>query len=235
LKHRIYSLLWDLVDIFFPPTCGGCGEAGTRWCQDCQQRTKSVQPPICEKCGQTTQNSSLCKRCINTPPQFETLRSWAEFEGPIRNALHELKYKKNIGLGSSLATQLITLVNDQQWVIDIITPVPLGQQREQQRGYNQAALLAKPLALALQIPYNPHILRRVRETQSQINLSLIERKHNMAEAFQAHHKKVAAKQILVVDDVTTTGSTLDACASALKKAGATTVYGLTVARAVLSN
>ena len=234
MKTNFYSLSWDLIDLIFPPTCGGCKKSGIRWCSDCQLETQNVRPPICEICGQPTQAEGLCNRCLQHHPQIKAIRSWAEFKGPIRNALHDLKYRRNIGLGITLANLLVELVQKNPWKIDIATPVPLGKNRQKDRGYNQADLLAKPLALNLQLPYNPQILVRNRETQSQVELSLAERKNNLKDAFAADPAKVKGKNIMVVDDVTTSGSTLEACAIALLEAGAKTVYGVTVARAVLS-
>ena len=170
---------------------------------------------------------------MTTKPHFEAIRSWAEFSGPVRNALHDLKYRRNLGLGASLALHLEDLLQQYQWDINLVTPVPLGKERYQQRGYNQAALIAMPLALGLQLPYNPQILLRTKETRSQVDLSLSERQSNLDGAFQANGKAVTDKRILIIDDVSTSGSTLDACAQALMKAGAEAVFGLTVARAVL--
>jgi ComF family protein len=193
-----------------------------------------VSPPICVICEQSIQLEGQCNRCIQNPPHIRAIRSWDEFKGPIRNALHNLKYRRNIGLGISLAKNLIELVRGFPWQIDIISPVPLRKNREKERGYNQADLLAKPLAFELQLPYNPRILQRQRETQSQVELSLAERRKNLKDAFKADPKTIKDINILVVDDVTTSGSTLEACATAFLEAGAKTVYGVTVARAVLS-
>jgi len=224
-----------LVDLIFPPTCGGCGELGARWCLQCQQETRKIQPPICEICGQSIEIYGLCRRCETTRPKFTAVRSWAEFDGLIRKALYELKFRKNIGLGSSLAQYLEILMGSCRWVIDIVIPVLLGSQRAQERAYNQAALIALPLALKLQLPYNPRILKRIRETQSQVELSLIERQDNLEGAFQAQRRPTDRKQILIIDDVTTSGSTLNACAEALIEVGAKAVHGLTIARAVHKN
>ena len=205
-----------------------------RWCQDCIENTKILRPPVCSICGQPIPVDDLCNRCIASIPHYEAVRSWAEFGGPLRNALHDLKYRKNLGLGESLALHLKDLLEQNQWNVDLIAPVPLGKKRKKQRGYNQAALIAEPLALTLQLPYNPQILIRSRETQSQVDLSLAERRSNLDGAFQANNKAVSNKRILIIDDVATSGSTMDACAEALTKAGATAVFGLTVARAVLN-
>jgi len=115
--------------------------------------------------------------------------------------------------------------------VNIIVPVPLGVARRKERGYNQASLLAKPLALCFNIPYQEKALFRIRETESQVSLSREQRQQNVSEAFQAKSQLVRGKRVLVIDDVTTSGSTLDACADALLKADADRVYGLTLARA----
>lgn len=208
---------------------------GVRWCKNCQQETKEIKPPICDICGQAVQTNRVCKRCKTSHPHYKAVRSWAEFNGPIRNAIHDLKYRKNIALGASLSKPLVRLFHQYNWPIDLVTPVPLGKERQRQRGYNQAALLAQPLAHDLQLPYNPNILRRVKETQSQVDLSFAERQSNVKDAFQAIHQSIQGKEILIIDDVTTSGSTINACADALMKAGTKAVYGLTVARPVLHN
>jgi len=233
LIYQFYRLFWDLVDFIFPPICGGCQEVGVRWCESCQRKTNIITAPICEICGQKNLHR-ICQRCKTHPPRFTAVRAWAEYDGPIRNAIHDMKYRKNIGLGNSLAMHLKDLFQGNQWSIDLVVPVPLGNEREKQRGYNQADLLARPLAFNLQIPYNPRTLMRVRETQSQVELSLVERQKNLRGAFQTQNR-VEGKNIIVIDDVTTSGSTLEACASALLYAGANSVYGLTVARAMLKN
>ena len=166
-----------MVDLVFPPACGGCETPGVRWCNLCQEKTIKILPPICDLCGQPIQTKGLCKRCISSPPHFEAARSRAEFGGPIRNALHDIKYRKNLGLGESLSQHLVNLLGQYNWDTDLVIPVPLGDEREKQRGYNQAALIAKPLASYLQLPYNPRILRRFRETASQVELSLAERQN----------------------------------------------------------
>jgi competence protein ComFC len=165
-------------------------------------------------------------------PRYSALRSWAVFDGNIRNAIHQLKYNRNVGLGEILARSLVDLFGSLEWDVDVIAPVPLGLARLAERGYNQSSLLAKPLSLALDIPYCPQIMTRTKETRSQVGLTVAERRLNMVGAFMARPNLVTAKSVLIIDDVTTSGSTLEACADALLAAGATQVYGLTLARAV---
>ncbi len=208
--------------------------SGERWCHDCQEKTKKILPPICDLCGQTIKTNNLCQRCYKSPRYFKAARFWAEFGGPVRNALHDIKYRKNIGLGLSLAQNLVSLIRQNNWNIDLVIPVPLGERRAKQRGNNQAALIAKPLASYLQLPYNPRTLQRYRETISQVELSLAERQNNVKDAFQTNRKSVDGLSILIIDDVMTSGSTLNACAKSLIESGAQAVFGLTVARAVLN-
>jgi len=129
---------------------------------------------------------------------------------------------------------MITSLQKLNWSLDIITSVPLGLARFKERGYNQATLLARPISLYLQIPFSSHILTRTRETRTQVGLTVNERQENMFGAFQAKRVLAQGKNILVVDDVATSGATLNACAKALLDEGASKVYGFSLARAVYS-
>jgi ComF family protein len=124
------------------------------------------------------------------------------------------------------------LLNGMEWKIDLVIPVPLGVARLKERGYNQAALIAKPLALKIGLPYDINTLARVRETRSQVGLSFDQRLDNVKDAFQANSDHTNNMRVLIIDDVATSSATLDACSIALHIAGAVEVYGLTLARAV---
>ncbi|MFC1879810.1 ComF family protein [Chloroflexota bacterium] len=130
-----------------------------------------------------------------------------------------------------MARYLIGFLRVLAWPIDLIAPVPMGKARKAERGYNQAAFLALPLALGCRIPYQPKALIRSRQTRSQVGLTTEQRRVNVAGAFKANPDIVRDKTVLVVDDVATSGATMDACALALKDAGAAVVYGLALARA----
>ncbi len=161
-------------------------------------------------------------------------RAWAPMTGIVRKAVHRLKYRRDLALAETLAGELLSLVQALGWQVDAVVPVPLGQARYRARGYNQAALLAFPLALGLGVPYDGKALARVRETRSQVNLSAEARRRNVARAFGVvQAQAVRGKVVLLVDDVMTTGATLDAAATALKAVGARQVFAVTVARAVL--
>ncbi|MCC6148152.1 MAG: ComF family protein [Anaerolineaceae bacterium] len=142
-----------------------------------------------------------------------------------------MKYQNNIGLAEALSGHLIELLDRLKWKIDLVVPVPLAAQRRLDRGYNQAGLLALPVALSRELRYSNKALRRTRETRSQVGLTGEERHINVKDAFTADSNIVKEKSVLVVDDVATTGATQEACARALLAAGASTIYGLTLARA----
>ncbi|KAA3647245.1 MAG: ComF family protein [Chloroflexi bacterium] len=159
------------------------------------------------------------------------MRSWAIFDGPLRKAIHQLKYKRDLALGEILALPLGQILQTEEWPIDLVLSVPLSQKRLASRGYNQANLLARPLALRLSLRYAPGALKRVRETATQIGLSPPERHRNVTNAFDADLRIVSNSNVLVVDDVITTGATMQACTQSLLDAGAKQVFAISVARA----
>jgi len=160
------------------------------------------------------------------------MRSWAVFDSPIQNALHAMKYRRNIGLGESIAIQMVDFVRSLNWPIEITIPVPLGKKRLIERGYNQVALVARPLAFRLGLKYESDALQKVRETRSQVGLTVSQRHENVQNVYWADTKIVNGKSILIMDDVATTGSTISACTEALLSAGVREIYVLTIARAL---
>jgi competence protein ComFC len=160
------------------------------------------------------------------------MRSWAVFDSPIQDGLHTLKYRRNIALGEALAVQLADFLRSLHWELDLVIPVPLGKKRMRERGYNQVALVAEPLAYEAGLAYGPGALWKARETRSQVGLNVSQRKANVDNAYQANPELVKRKSILLLDDVATTGSTVASCTRALLEAGARAVYVLTIARAL---
>jgi competence protein ComFC len=232
-KYYFYRLIWAGLDLLLPPICGGCSKPGSRWCSGCQQNVLYLAEPFCIICGiPLNKKGDICPDCKQERPCYRILRSWSAFEDPVKSALHRLKYRRDIGLGDALAAQLIDFVSYLNWPIDLIVPVPLGQKRLDERGYNQVGLIARPLSFAMNIEYAPRALSRDHETRSQVGLTKLERHINVHGAFNALEKYVNDRIILLIDDVATTGSTLSSCAEALYAAGARDVFALTVARAL---
>lgn len=234
--YRLYRGLWSVLDLFFPPSCAGCDTQGIQWCPACQDKVVRLIGTVCKFCGAPLDKGKegICQYCQNKQPFFTGLRSYALFEGPIRKAIHRLKYGGEVSLGVLLAEKLTICYRESGWKADTVIPVPLGVARLRERGYNQAALLARPLALELGIPFQPAGLMRIKETRSQVGLSYEQRRENVQNAFIARKEIVAGKKVLIVDDVATTSATIDTCAQAILSGGACEVYGLTVARAGLS-
>ena len=143
-----------------------------------------------------------------------------------------MKYRRNIGLGESVAIQMTDFVRSLHWPVEMMIPVPLGKNRLKERGYNQVGLVARPLAYQIGMRYEPDALWKTRETRSQVGLTISQRKENVNNAYRADSKVVTRKTILIMDDVATTGSTISACTAALLFAGAQEVYVLTIARAL---
>ncbi len=143
-----------------------------------------------------------------------------------------MKYRGNRAFGEALAVQMADFFQSLDWQADMIIPVPLGRKRMQERGYNQVALVAEPLAYAVDMAYSSKALWKARETRSQVGLNISERQQNVRDVYQADEKIVKGKSVILMDDVATTGSTILACTDALMSAGACEVYALTIARAL---
>jgi competence protein ComFC len=170
--YRLYRMVWAGLDWVYPPQCGGCGEDGSRWCTDCQENTQILNTAVCEVCGRVLASVGICASCRQNPPLFQAVRSWAIFGGPLRSAIHRLKYYGDMALADELAIPMLSLLNSLCWNVDIVIPVPISASRKSERGYNQAALLAFPLALGSNIPYRSTALWKVRNTQTQVGLSV---------------------------------------------------------------
>ena len=154
----------------------------------------------------------------------------AVFEDRLRHAIHKLKYRRLAALAEPLGDAMARFYLQSPLPADMIVPVPLHPRRQRDRGYNQAALLANRLGRATCLPVRPAALIRVRATVAQMSLNAAQRKENVDGAFRCDDLTVRGQHVLLIDDVCTTGATLDACAVALKMAGAAEVRGLTLAR-----
>jgi ComF family protein len=233
--YFVYQLFWTSLDWLFPPFCGGCGKLGYRWCETCDEAAQNTKDQYCLSCGAKLGVEKKCAKCSNPSDNRYIIQPCFAYTGPVKNAVHQLKYKKDIGLGDAMAKPMIHVFENLNWKVELLTPVPTGKIRQVDRGYNQAGLIAKPIALSQGIQYCPEAIVRRKETQSQVRLSAESRRINVRDAFQANPQMVSGKSICLVDDVTTTGSTMEACMDALYQAGAECVYGFTFAKAVLNH
>lgn len=233
------------LDAIFPPQCAGCGRRGSHFCTECRRTVQPVPGPQCPSCGRTVLVHGICHDCQHDPFPMEMVASAGLLEGPLRRAIHGLKYRGRRSAAHSLATLMVPLAarviscatpvpldalvpmsTAEAWAV---VPVPLHPNRLRERGYNQAALLARPLASALGLPFRPDWLTRRRPTVPQVGLSRSDRRRNLHGAF-AGRPAQRGWAILLVDDVATTGSTLGSAAEACRDAGAGCVVAVTLAR-----
>jgi ComF family protein len=237
------------LDLVFPALCPLCettlgADRRDPLCGPCWHAITRLGPPRCHVCGaappltaatggdasEPVSPARPCAACAADPPPYDYARSAAIFEGALREALHAFKFSGKRALArplGDLAAEhcLATLAEE----IEAVVPVPLARERERERGFNQAELLAQRVARRLGVPARPRWLRRVRATRPQSDLDASERRANVRGAFRAS-PEVAGRHVLVVDDVLTTGATLGECARALRDGGARRVGALTVAR-----
>ena len=236
-RFRTRQFAWAVVDLVFPPECAGCGRPGQRFCAPCQARLSILTPPLCTNCGYPVERAGQCRLCqagTNPVSPLVGIRSAAFFEGSLQKSIHRFKYRRELILADTLAGLMIAAGPVEAPAGCLVVPVPLSPERLAERGYNQAMLLARAYAELRGLRWTQHGARRVRHTASQVGLSAHQRRLNVAGAFEADRRVVAGKPMILVDDVCTTGATLGACAAALLAAGATEVWGLTLARARLT-
>ena len=220
-------------------------------CGNCWRAILPITPPICDRCGDplarqrqpliidpeslTPSAPSMCMRCCAGESAVTRARAIGEYEGALRDIIHALKYSGRISLARPLAAQMRLRGRDVLDEVDYIVPVPLHWRREYQRGFNQAREIARHLG-----PPVVEVLRRCRATRAQVELAADRRRANVAGAFTVRQKGLRAprirdRKLLLIDDVSTTGATLDGCARALREQGASDVFALTAARVITRN
>lgn len=224
--------LWSsILDLIFPPRCVSCQQVGAWLCDPCLDQAQRVEPPFCARCGDGIHHSGLCARCRTDPPETECIRSVTYFGGVLQQAIHQFKYKGLKQLAKPLGGLMAEYLKEHPIPVDVVVPVPLHVARFRERGYNQAALLAREMAGGAGLVVDERTLVRRRATAPQVDLDAEERKVNVRGAFRCVSDALTGRDVLLVDDVCTTGSTLDACAVALREGGARSVRALTLARA----
>lgn len=231
LPPRWLALGSQFLDLLFPPRCVNCGRVGAFLCAECLDQIPRVKPPFCIRCGDSVSVGELCARCQTAPLQIDRIRSAVYFEGALRKAMHWLKYRGRTALADPLGGLMAERWAQHPMPADVVVPVPLHAERLRERGYNQAALLAREMARRAGLVVEERTLVRQRSTSPQVKLDAKQRKQNVRDAFCCSGDGLAGKQVLLIDDVCTTGATLEACALALYAGGARGVQALTLARA----
>jgi ComF family protein len=236
------GILTDGLNLLYPPVCQLCHghRAGAREgfvCAKCWSHVRFIRAPFCERCGLPftgdLTTSFVCTNCNNLKLHFTSARSAVVAKTVVLEAIHRFKYSRALWFENFLAGLLVReaapVLARGTW--HHIVPVPLHPVKRREREFNQAALLAAPLARATKIPLDEKLLRRVNPTATQTLLTREERAANMKSAFAVRKgTRLAGRRIVLVDDVFTTGATTNACAAALRAAGAAEVGVWTVAR-----
>jgi ComF family protein len=222
------TLRQALLDLLFPPRCVVCRRIGEWFCAICRQAIARILPPLCIRCGRPQLGTS-CPYCQKLPLQIDGTRAVAYFEGSLRAAIHAFKYAHRPELAEPLGTLLNEYLGGYPLPADALVAIPLHPARERARGYNQSLLLARALGQRHNLPVWDDVLTRTRHTRPQVELDAAHRRENVQAAFAAA-ERVSGARILLIDDVCTTGATMDACGLALKAQGAKSIWGLALAR-----
>ena len=235
-----------VATIVFPAPCRICEHLLTRAsripiCDNCLASFTLLPEKICVTCGRPLEaypfregETLMCPACIAGKYEFNRARSYAVYEGALVRAILLLKFEEMTPLGRWFGERLAEVArrDSEPIAADVVVPVPLHRDRQRERGYNQADLIGRPLARRLGLPCRSVLLVRTKPRPDKLHLSVEERWSSVRGAFAPKPgSRVDNLRVLLVDDVMTTGATLDACARALRQAGARTVIGLTVARA----
>lgn len=238
LKKPI-SIFKTILDVVFPPVCYVCGKACSSkygLCDSCQGNMKLIAPPYCPKCGRKTiLKETTCGEC--NPENTNVTRAWSccYYEDTVKECVHLFKYSGYLGLGDIFRDLMSDFIKNNMLHkdIDLLVPVPVYHSKKRERGYNHAEILTRNLSTSFLIPMDSKNLKKIRWTRSQSELDRKKRLKNVKDSFFAVDKDVfRGKNVLLVDDVYTTGSTINECAGVLREAGARDVFSLTLARGI---
>ncbi len=220
----------SLIDALFAQDCllcAGESDAGLL-CQACRDDLPRLQGPSCPRCASPT-TGEVCGRCLKKSPHFDATLAAFRYEFPLDKLMLAFKYGHRLALADFFGDELATLARG--LAADLIVPLPLHRQRLRERGFNQALELARPVGTALALPIAASVCLRTRDTPAQAGLPLRRRIKNMRSAFHCT-ADLSGQRIVLVDDVMTTGASLNECARTLKMHGAAAVTLLVVARAL---
>ena len=229
------GIVKNIIEIFYPNVCVLCGvvlKNGDKRgiCNDCMKEYPYLEDNLCVHCGKPRLDrlKEKCSDCEGHRTYYEVGRSMWVYEDKVRKAIHSLKYKGHKENGELFAKELVRYYSTfQAWEIDQVIPVPLYYKKQRKRGYNQAVLIGEYFAKVYGYSLNCDGLIRTKKTLPQKELKNKARKENMSQAFEAK-ESVRGKYILLIDDIYTTGATINACSKALKDKGAIAVYYLAI-------
>lgn len=242
LRAKTHPFFTAATNILFPPKCASCGEpndAAHSLCVNCFAQLQLISAPLCQACGEPFAydmgDQAVCASCLQEPPLYEVARAAMHYDDASRHLVTRLKYADQQQLVPILSRQLwragAALCEQSDWLI----PVPMHPKRLRARMFNQSALLAYGLAEHCALPVMADGLLRTENTPPQASLTRQERLENVRRAFRVNHKRAALlrrARVLLIDDVMTTGATVNACCKMLLGAGVQSVSVLTVARTV---
>ncbi|MEL7562892.1 ComF family protein [Dehalogenimonas sp. 4OHTPN] len=218
-----------LLDVFFPRYCLGCGREGAYFCARCRETLPFQAPPFCPACGKSLDHHPDCDLLA---PELRELRSVFRFEGPLKKAVHQLKYNNLRDITGVLGAFMADFLKSNSITGDALVPVPLHRSRLRERGYNQSELLALAVHRLTGLPVFVDALKKIRPTPPQADsASVEERRGAVVGAFRCYNT-LKGRRVILIDDVATSGATLSACAAAAAAAGAAEVRALTLAREI---
>jgi len=229
----VYKFGRDALQFLLPTSCILCSGStleGLCLCPGCLNDLPAITTS-CSICALPVGTPGICGQCLQQRPAFDAITSLFLYESTVSHLVQQLKYGHRFEVARLFATQLFELVQPTDLQPDLLVSVPLHYARLRQRGYNQAWEIARRLSKLSGIPASHDLCKRVRATPSQTGLTAKQRRHNLRDAFRVTGN-VKGMHIAIIDDVMTTGSTLQAIAEVLKRNGAKRVTGLVVARAV---
>lgn len=230
--NALAEVISPLLSLLYPPRCAVCRILGddAPLCGVCAAAILPVPEPFCAWCGHPLHSNAKCRLCARREPAFACARALGAYDGVLRDAIHHFKYHDRPGLAEPLGILLAQQARQEFGGItfDAVLPVPMHAARQRLRGYNQAERLARVVARVLCLPLNASVLVRTAATRPQVGLNAQARQSNLSRAFAARHP-MHGQTVLIVDDVSTTTTTLHECAAVLNAAGARTVYALSLA------
>lgn len=230
----------NILHILFPARCPICDKVlftslffeAEFVCPSCRKLPEYVEEPVCKKCGKQLEEErrEYCCDCNRQVRHFIQGKALWLYQDPVKHSIYRFKYQNRREYARYYGSEIVRVYGGwiQRCRIDGIVPIPLHKNRKRQRGYNQAELLAREISIKLNIPLYPEFLIRSKNTSAQKALNEVERKNNLKRAFKTEKNKVQLRHILLVDDIYTTGSTMNEAALELKRAGVEYVYCISI-------